>query len=79
MDIPEIWKEHGPKAFNEDCTLCGRCAEYCPQDSVISIKTGPVTVFKSSRDYYKKRVKQEKPDGSKPQARKAGARNKGAP
>ncbi len=65
MDIPEIWKEHGPKAFNEDCTLCGRCAEYCPQDSVISIKTGPFTVFKSSRDYYKKRVKHEKPNGSK--------------
>ncbi|NNJ92353.1 MAG: 4Fe-4S binding protein [Gammaproteobacteria bacterium] len=66
MDIPEIWQEHGPKAFNEDCTLCGRCAEFCPQDSVISIKTGPLTVFKSSREHYKKRVKQQKPNGSKP-------------
>jgi len=69
MDIPEIWTEHGSKAFNEDCILCGRCAEYCPQDSVISIKTGPFTVFESSRDYYKKRVKLEKPNGSKPAAK----------
>ncbi len=75
MDIPEIWKEHGPKAFSEDCTLCGRCAEYCPHESVISIKTGPFTVFKSSRDYYKKRIKQEKPNGSKPAAKSRNRKN----
>ncbi len=64
MDIPEIWQAHGTKAFGEDCTLCGRCAEYCPDQGVISIKTGPFVVFESSRDYYRKRIKREKPDGT---------------
>jgi len=30
MDIHEIGTEYGKNAFHEDCTLCGRCAEYCP-------------------------------------------------
>ena len=64
MDIPEIWTAHGAKSFSEDCTLCGRCAEYCPEQGVISIKTGPFVVFESSRDYYRKRIRQEKPDGA---------------
>ncbi len=63
MDIPEIWTRHGAKAFSEDCTLCGRCAEYCPEPGAISIKIGPVTAFTSSRDYYKLRIKHEKPSG----------------
>lgn len=64
MDIPEIHHESGRKAFNEDCTLCGRCAEFCPDDGVISIKFGPWAVFSSGREYYKKRVKQESPEGN---------------
>ena len=64
MDIHEIWKKEGHAAFHEDCTLCGRCAEYCPQDGVIQIKTGPVKLFSSSRNYYKARVRGEKPDGT---------------
>lgn len=64
MDIQEIWHASGPKAFSEDCTLCGRCAEYCPQDGLISIKLGPLAAFRSSRDYYKRRVCREKPDGT---------------
>lgn len=63
MDIHEIWQEHGKKAFHEDCTLCGRCAEFCPDDGVISIRFGPLPLFKSARNYYKKRVKQESPQG----------------
>ncbi len=63
MDIPEIHHESGRKAFNEDCTLCGRCAEYCPDDGIIKIKFGPWAVFSSSRDYYKKRLKMETPEG----------------
>jgi Fe-S-cluster-containing hydrogenase component 2 len=63
MDIPEIHHKHGLKAFNEDCTLCGRCAEFCPDDGVIQVKFGPWPVFSSSREYYKKRVKQESPEG----------------
>ncbi len=63
MDIHEIGTEHGKKAFHEDCTLCGRCAEYCPDDDVIQIKFFGIPLFKSSRDYYKKRVRQESPEG----------------
>lgn len=64
MDIPEIHHESGRKAFNEDCTLCGRCVEFCPDDGVISIKFGPWAVFSSSREYYKKRLKMETPEGN---------------
>jgi NAD-dependent dihydropyrimidine dehydrogenase PreA subunit len=63
MDIPEIHHEHGRKAYNEDCTLCGRCAEFCPDDQVIKLKLGPLTLFSSSREYYKKRLKIETPEG----------------
>ena len=64
LDIPEIASEEGRKAYNEDCTLCGRCAEYCPQDGVIKLKWGPFALFASSREYYKNRVKGELPDGT---------------
>ncbi len=50
-------------AFHEDCTLCGRCAEYCPDDDVIQIRFFGFRLFGSSRDYYKSRVKQETPEG----------------
>ena len=63
MDIHEIGREHGTKAFHEDCTLCGRCAEYCPDDDVIQIRFFGIRLFGSSREYYKKRVKQETPEG----------------
>jgi ferredoxin len=64
MDIHEIARQHGPKAFHEDCTLCGRCAEFCPDDGVIQLKFGPLALFQSSREYYKKRMKTEMPDGT---------------
>lgn len=63
MDIHEIAREHGKKAFHEDCTLCGRCAEYCPDEGVIQIKFFGITLFGSSREYYKRRVKKETPGG----------------
>ncbi len=65
MDIHEIQTEHGARAFHEDCTLCGRCAEFCPEDGVIRLKFGPLTVFGSSRAYYKRRVRLESPEGSR--------------
>jgi formate hydrogenlyase subunit 6/NADH:ubiquinone oxidoreductase subunit I len=64
MDIVEIAAASGRRAYSEDCTLCGRCAEYCPQDGVIQLKWGPLTLFSSSRAYFKARVKDELPDGS---------------
>jgi len=64
MDIPEIASQDGRKAYAEDCTLCGRCAEYCPQDGVIQLKWGPLALFASSRAYYKEKVRRELPDGT---------------
>jgi ferredoxin len=64
MDIHEIGSEHGNKAFHEDCTLCGRCAEFCPDDDVIQIRFFGIKLFGSSREYYKKRVKVETPEGA---------------
>ncbi|MCX8087332.1 MAG: 4Fe-4S binding protein [Rhodocyclaceae bacterium] len=64
MDIPEISEQEGRKAYHEDCTLCGRCAEYCPQERVIQLKWGPWALFSSRRDYYKKKVQRELPDGT---------------
>ncbi len=63
MDIPEIHHDHGNKAFTEDCTLCGRCVEFCPDDDVIQIKFGPFALFRSSRAYFKRRLKKESPKG----------------
>lgn len=63
MDIHEIGTEYGKKAFHEDCTLCGRCVEYCPDDDVIQIKFFGIPLFRSSREYYKNRVKHETPEG----------------
>lgn len=63
MDIAEIGREHGSRAFHEDCTLCGRCAEYCPDDEVIQIRFFGIKLFGSARAYYKRRVKQESPEG----------------
>ncbi len=64
MDIHEIHTEHGRKAFHEDCTLCGRCVEFCPDDGIIAIQFGPWRLFRSARDYYKKRVRKESPNGN---------------
>lgn len=65
MDIHEIGSESGSRAFHEDCTLCGRCAEYCPDDNVIEIRFFGIRLFGSAREYYKKRVKQENPEGTR--------------
>ena len=69
MDIHEIWQQSGSKAFHEDCTLCGRCAEFCPDDDVIQIKVGPLKLFGSSRSYYRERIRGEKPQGGRPKRR----------
>lgn len=64
MDIAEVSRRSGRKAYHEDCTLCGRCVEYCPQDGILALKWGPWALFSSSRDYYKRRVAGELPDGT---------------
>ncbi|MGN7611927.1 4Fe-4S binding protein [Magnetococcales bacterium HHB-1] len=64
MDIPEISTHHGQEAFHEDCTLCGRCAEFCPDDNVIRIRFALFSLFRSSKQYFRRRSRQEKPDGT---------------
>jgi len=65
MDIPEVARETGAKAFHEDCTLCGRCVEFCPQKGKLRIAFGPWTLFASSLEYFKKRSRRERPDGDR--------------
>lgn len=64
MDIAEVAREQGPKAFHADCTLCGRCVEFCPEDGTLALKWGPVPLFSSRADYFRRRVRGEKPDGT---------------
>lgn len=61
MDIFEIQA----KAVNEnithtDCTLCGRCVEFCPHNGVMNFKYGPITIWSSSKESFKKRTKIDK-------------------
>lgn len=64
MDIWEVSDRFGHKAFHEDCTLCGRCVEFCPDDGVLALKTGPLALFRSSKAYFRRRVRVDHADGS---------------
>ncbi len=73
MDIHEVAFEFGSKAFHADCTMCGRCVEFCPDDGMLALKLGPVALFQSSSAYMKRRAKIDKPDGApcKPKSKSA--------
>ena len=71
MDIHEVAFEFGAKAFHADCTMCGRCVEFCPDDGMLALKFGPVPLFQSSSDYVKLRAKIDKPDGTLPKSKPA--------
>ena len=43
-----------------DCTLCGMCVEFCPDDDVMQLQYAGFPVFKSSKDYFKKRNKDQR-------------------
>lgn len=61
MDIYEISEKAENKNITfSDCTLCGRCVEFCPDDNVLKLKYGPINLFSSSNEYFKKRNKIEK-------------------
>ncbi len=58
MDIREIHTEMERRNVTfEDCTLCGRCVEFCPDKQVLQLKYTVFPVFSSSPDYFKKRKK----------------------
>jgi polyferredoxin len=58
MDIREIHTDmqHRDVTF-EDCTLCGRCVEFCPDKDALQLKYAFIPVFSSTPDYFKRRKK----------------------
>jgi len=71
MDIHEVAFEFGSKAFHADCTMCGRCVEFCPDDGMLALKLGPIPLFTASASYMKARAKIDKPDGTLPKKKPA--------
>ncbi|GAB4354372.1 MAG: hypothetical protein Kow006_20090 [Gammaproteobacteria bacterium] len=56
MDIREIHTEMERKdVLFADCTLCGRCVEFCPDKDVLSIKYAMVPLFRADPRYFKQR------------------------
>ncbi|EAR61809.1 4Fe-4S binding protein [Neptuniibacter caesariensis] len=65
MDIRELQSE-----FNDvektrditlpDCTLCGRCVEFCPDKDVLQLRYLNIPVFSADPKYFKKRKKAQK-------------------
>ncbi len=56
MDIREIHTEmeHRDVTF-EDCTLCGRCVEFCPDRDVLQLRYLGIPLFRASPAYFKRR------------------------
>lgn len=58
MDIREIHTEMEKKdVLFADCTLCGRCVEFCPDKDVLQLKYAFVPLLKAEPSYFKKRKK----------------------
>ena len=58
MDIREIHTEMTKKDVTfEDCTLCGRCVEFCPDKDVLQLKYAFVPVLRADPVYFKARKK----------------------
>jgi polyferredoxin len=61
MDIQEIHTDmqHHNVTF-EDCTLCGRCVEFCPDKDVLQLKYAVFPVFSADPAYFKTRKQAQK-------------------
>jgi len=58
MDIREIHTEMEKKnVLYPDCTLCGRCVEFCPDKEVLQLKYTLMPLLKADPAYFKKRKK----------------------
>lgn len=58
MDIREIHTEMQKKdVLFADCTLCGRCVEFCPDKDVLQLKYAFVPLLKADPAYFKQRKK----------------------
>ncbi len=54
MDITKMEKRD---VTFEDCTLCGRCVEFCPDKDVLQLKYATFPIFSASPEYFKDRKK----------------------
>ena len=60
MDIREIHTEMDKKdVLFSDCTLCGRCVEFCPDKDVLQMKYAVIPIIKADPAYFKKRKKSQ--------------------
>jgi ferredoxin-type protein NapH len=56
MDIREIHTEMTRRDVTfEDCTLCGRCVEFCPDRDALQLRYLGMPVFRASPAYFKRR------------------------
>lgn len=63
MDIPEIVTADGSVVFHDDCTLCGRCIDYCPQERVLSMRLGRWSWYRSGLARFRASTSAESADG----------------
>lgn len=53
VDIRKVYLEkENENVLAQDCILCLKCAESCPQDGVLSLKFLKKTIFSSSKNYF---------------------------
>ncbi len=61
MDISEIHSEMQKRDVTfEDCTLCGRCVEFCPYKNVLQLQYATFPVFAADPAYFKLRKKAQR-------------------
>lgn len=61
MDIREIHTDMQQRNVTfEDCTLCGRCVEFCPDKNVLQLRYAFIPLFSSGPDYFKRRKQAQK-------------------
>lgn len=65
MEIAEVASPNGQEAFHDDCTLCGRCIEFCPQEQVLHLKLGPITLYHSRPEIFRGRSRVELASGTR--------------
>lgn len=58
MDIREIHTEMDKRDVTfADCTLCGRCVEFCPDKGVLQLQYARIPLFNADPAYFKERKK----------------------
>jgi len=71
MDIKEIHTSKEKDILFPDCTLCGRCVEFCPDKGVMAMKYVVIPIKVSNPQYFKARNQAQKVwEGKKKPSRK---------